>query len=139
MRMPDSKKHFTYKVLKRKGFPLIPGLAMLLVCYTPQTMFDGAAEIVIQGVTASGEKFRPSDWAERLCGMMSVFGEDRQLSYSPYLKPVTVAGTSCVVVDCTLAQLDAAAYKFLMSFAQDNELQLRPGRQEPRPEPETQT
>jgi hypothetical protein len=100
-------------------------------------MFEGAAEIVIQGVTASGEKFRPGDWADRLCGMMSVFGEDRQLSYSPYLKPVIVAGTSCVVVDCKLAQLDAAAYKFLMAFAQDNELQLRPGRQEPRPEPET--
>ena len=55
-------------------------------------MFDGTAEIVIQGVTAAGEKFRPSDWAERLCGMMSVFGEDRQLSYSPYLKPATVDG-----------------------------------------------
>lgn len=137
VRMPDSKKHFTYRVLKRKRLPLIHGLAMLLVCYTPTTMFDGAAEIVIQGVTASGEKFRPSDWAERLCGMMSVFGEDRQLSYSPYLKPVTIAGTSCVVVDCKLVQQDAAAYKFLITFAQDNELQLRPGRQEPRPESET--
>lgn len=97
-------------------------------------MFDGAAEIVIQGVTAAGEKFRPSDWAERLCGMMSVFGEDRQLSYSPYLKPVIVAGTTCVVVDCKLEALDPAAYKFLMSFARDNELTLRPGRMEPRPE-----
>lgn len=100
-------------------------------------MFDGAAEIVIQGVTAAGEKFRPSDWAERLCGMMSVFGEDRQLSYSPYLKPVAIAGTSCVVLDRKLEQLDGAAYKFLMSFAFDNELTLRPGRMEKRPEPET--
>ncbi len=100
-------------------------------------MFDGAAEIVIQGVTAAGEKFRPSDWAERLCGMMSVFGEDRQLSYSPYLKPVIVTGTTCVVVDCKLEALDPAAYKFLMSFARDNELTLRPGRLETRPEPIT--
>ena len=100
-------------------------------------MFDGAAEIVIQGITAAGEKFRPSDWAERLCGMMSVFGEDRQLSYSPYLKPVIVVGTTCVVVDCKLAALDPVAYKFLMSFARDNELTLRPGRLEERPEPAT--
>ncbi len=100
-------------------------------------MFDGAAEIVIQGVTASGDKFRPSDWADRLCGMMSVFGEDRQLSYSPFLKPVMIAGTTCVVVDRKLEGMDSAAYKFLMSFAKDNELTLRPGRLDKRPEPAT--
>jgi len=62
-------------------------------------MFEGAAEIVILGITAKGEKFRPSDWAERLCGMMSLFGEDRLLSYSPYLKPVMTSEATCVVVD----------------------------------------
>jgi hypothetical protein len=98
-------------------------------------MFEGALEIVIQGFTAAGEKFRPSDWADRLCGMMSVFGEDRQLSYSPYLKPVFIAGTTCVVVDRALESLDPAAYKFLMAFARDNELVMRPGRLEKRPEP----
>ena len=98
-------------------------------------MFDGAAEIIIQGINAAGEKFRPSDWADRLCGMMSVFGEDRQLGYSPYLKPIIVAGTTCVVVDRILENLDSAAYKFLMAFARDNELQLRPGRMDVRPEP----
>ena len=97
-------------------------------------MFEGAAEIIIQGVTAAGEKFRPSDWAERLCGMMSVFGEDRQLSYSPFLKPVSIAGTICVVVDRKLEGLDTAAYGFLLSFARDNELVMRPGRLEIRPE-----
>jgi Protein of unknown function (DUF3579) len=99
-------------------------------------MFDGAAEIVIQGITARGEKFRPSDWADRLCGMMSVFGEDRQLSYSPYLKPVIVGALTCVVVDCELERLDPAAYKFLMAFARDNELTMRPGRLVKRPEPD---
>jgi len=97
-------------------------------------MFDDAAEIVIQGINANGEKFRPSDWADRLCGMMSVFGEDRQLSYSPYLKPVIVEGTTCVVVDLELQTIDTAAFRFLMAFAGDNELVMRPGRKLRRPE-----
>ncbi|MGH8665878.1 MAG: DUF3579 domain-containing protein [Burkholderiales bacterium] len=85
-------------------------------------------ELVIQGVTQSGERFRPSDWAERLCGMMSVFGEDKHLSYSPYLKPIMADGLSCVVVDGRLQTVDAAAFDFLLGFARDNELRLRPGR-----------
>lgn len=85
-------------------------------------------EIVIQGVTESGRAFRPSDWSERLCGMMSVFSENRHLSYSPYLKPVIAGGLSCVVVDRKLEALDPAAFQFLMDFARDNELRTRPGR-----------
>lgn len=85
-------------------------------------------EIVIQGVTESGRTFRPSDWSERLCGMMSVFSEDRHLSYSPYLKPVVTGGLTCVVVDRKLESLDPAAFQFLMDFARDNELRTRTGR-----------
>ena len=69
-------------------------------------MFPDCLEIVIQGVTESGQPFRPSDWAERLCGMMSAFSEDRHLSYSPYLKPIIAAGVRCVVVDVKLEELD---------------------------------
>jgi hypothetical protein len=85
-------------------------------------------ELVIQGMTQAGQRFRPSDWAERLCGMMSIFGEDRHLSYSPYLKPVVADGLSCVVVDQRLQSIDPAAFEFLLGFARDNELQMRPGR-----------
>ena len=97
-------------------------------------MFPGSPEIVIQGVTESGQPFRPSDWAERLCGMMSVFGEDSRLSYSPYLKPIMAGGIRCVVVDLKLEGLDPAAFSFLLAFARDNELKLRPGRTAKRPE-----
>ena len=97
-------------------------------------MFDDALEIVIVGLAAAGHAFRPSDWAERLCGMMSVFGEDRHLSYSPYLKPVLSAGVHCVVVDRELEKIDPAAYSFLLGFARDNELTLRPGRKQQRPD-----
>lgn len=97
-------------------------------------MFPGSPEIVIQGITESGHSFRPSDWAERLCGMMSVFGQDRHLSYSPYLKPIMAAGVRCVVVDLRLEELDPDAFRFLLGFARDNELKMRPGRKEKRPE-----
>ena len=91
-------------------------------------MFPGSPEIVIQGVTESGQQFRPSDWAERLCGMMSVFGEDSRLSYSPYLKPIMAGGIRCVVVDIRLEEVEPMAYRFLLSFAKDNELKVRDGR-----------
>ncbi len=97
-------------------------------------MFDDALEIVIIGKTEAGHAFSPSDWAERLCGMMSVFSEDRHLSYSPYLKPVISAGVHCVVVDRGLEQLDPTAYSFLLGFARDNELTMRPGRKQLRPD-----
>ncbi|MNC84970.1 hypothetical protein D3C83_05400 [compost metagenome] len=99
-------------------------------------MFPGSPEIVIQGVTESGQSFRPSDWAERLCGMMSVFGQDRHLSYSPYLKPIMAGGIRCVVVDLRLEGIDPDAFRFLLGFARDNELKLRPGRKDKRLEEE---
>src|SRR5262245_63464073 len=97
-------------------------------------MFPDSLEIVIQGVTASGQPFRPSDWAERLCGVMSAFSEDRYLSYSPYLKPIIAAGVRCVLVDVKLEEADPAAFRFLLDFAADNELRVRPGRKLRRPE-----
>jgi len=97
-------------------------------------MFADSPEIVIQGVTRSDQPFRPSDWAERLCGMMSVLGADRHLSYSPFLKPIIAAGVRCVVVDVKLEDMDPQAFRFLLDFAKDNELKLRPGRKKKRPE-----
>ncbi len=85
-------------------------------------------EFVIQGVTVDGKPFRPSDWAERLCGVMSAFGADNRMQYSPYVHPVTAAGVRCVVVDVRLEEVEPMAYRFLLSFAKDNELKTRDGR-----------
>ena len=101
-------------------------------------MSRAISEIVIVGVTTSGQVFRPSDWAERLCGCMSLFGEDQRITYSPYVKPIIAADIKCVVVDRRLEQLDVEAFGFLMSFARDNELQLRDGRHEIRFSSKTQ-
>jgi Protein of unknown function (DUF3579) len=89
---------------------------------------DAIVEFVIQGVTLDGKPFRPSDWAERLCGVMSAFGGDHRMQYSPFVHPVTVAGVRCVVVDMRLEEHEPMAYRFLLSFAKDNELKTRDGR-----------
>ena len=85
-------------------------------------------EFVIVGTTLDGKAFRPSDWAERLCGVMSAFGGDHRMQYSPYVHPVTANGVRCVVVDVRLEELEPMAYRFLLSFARDNELKTRDGR-----------
>ena len=97
-------------------------------------MSNESLEFVIKGVTTGGQPFRPSDWAERLCGVMSTFGGYGKTQYSPYVFPIVSAGQKCVVVDIRLKDLEPMAYKFLVGFANDNELQIRPGRVAKRPE-----
>ncbi len=78
--------------------------------------------VIIQGVTQKGRAFRPSDWADRLCGVLSTFGRDQQMRYSPFVRPMMLDGVSCVVVEGSLIDTEPRAYRFLMDFAHDNEL-----------------
>jgi hypothetical protein len=78
--------------------------------------------IIIQGITRSGRAFRPSDWAERLCGVLSTFGDDRQMRYSSFVHPVLMDGVRCVLVDIELRRVEPRALRFLLDFAGDNEL-----------------
>ncbi len=87
-----------------------------------------AEEVVITGLTLEGKPFRPSDWAERLCGVLSVFGAEKRMEYSPYVQPITTGGVKCVIVNRKLESVEPMAFKFLLSFAKDNDLQVRPGR-----------
>ncbi|MSQ60677.1 MAG: DUF3579 domain-containing protein [Betaproteobacteria bacterium] len=97
-------------------------------------MTDQPKEMVIIGATESGGVFRPSDWAERLCGVIAIFGEDQRINYSPFLQPIFCQGIRSVVIDTQLKEMEPAAFDFLMGFARDNELKIRPGRCEARPE-----
>jgi hypothetical protein len=82
---------------------------------------------VIVGVTREGKTFRPSDWADRLCGIMSAFGSDHRMMYSPYVRPgCTLKGEKTVLVDARLYDIEPLAYKFLINFANDNMLQMEP-------------
>lgn len=84
-------------------------------------------EIIIQGLTKNGRPFRPSDWAERLSGALSTFGEDHRMHYSPYVRPMTINGVKCVVVERELQQKQPTTFAFLMSFARENDLQILDG------------
>lgn len=81
-------------------------------------------ELIIQGLTSSGRPFRPSDWAERLSSVLSTFGADHRMTYSPYVRPVTLDGVKCVVVDKQLQQEQPGAFSFLMNFARENDLKI---------------
>ena len=87
-------------------------------------------EVFIQGLTRDGRIFRPSDWAERLAGVMSGFrpaGSGRlggHISYSPWCVPTAIDGVRCVVVNRALREHEPMAWDFVMNFARDNELQV---------------
>lgn len=82
------------------------------------------SDLVIKGITPSGQQFRPSDWSDRLCGVMSAFGPDEQLRYSPLVTPALRDGLRCVIVRRQLAELEPRLFKFFLSFALDNDLQI---------------
>jgi hypothetical protein len=82
------------------------------------------SDLVIKGMTRDGQQFRPSDWSDRLCGVMSAFGADEQLRYSPLVQPALRDGIRCVIVKHELAALEPRLFKFFLSFAVENELQI---------------
>lgn len=84
-------------------------------------------EWLILGLTIEGRTFRPSDWAERLCGALARYDEGR-LSYSKHARPVSRHGQVGVVVETVLKDINPEAYDFLMGFARDNRLKVEPGR-----------
>jgi hypothetical protein len=83
-------------------------------------------QLLIHGVTQNGHNFRPSDWAERLAGVMARFrppgSAGNHLTYSPYVLPVVLNGVRSVVVDQRLRDIEPLAYKFVVDFASDNHL-----------------
>lgn len=94
-------------------------------------------EFFILGLTRDGGVFRPSDWAERLCGVLSPYrptdqasvkggknsGGQAHLGYSPYCRPSVLDGVRCVIVDVRLRDLEPMAWDFAFNFAKDNNLE----------------
>jgi hypothetical protein len=88
-----------------------------------------AKEVFILGKTRDGKAFRPSDWAERLAGVMSPFRPGgaqpgSHLSYSPWCIPTLIGDVKAVVVNSELRAHDVMAWDFVINFARDNDLQV---------------
>lgn len=88
-----------------------------------------AVPFLIVGVTPGGRAFRPSDWADRLAGVMASFqppgsGPRSHLQYSPYAVPGVHGPHKCVRVDPAIAEVEPMALTFLLNFARDNDLVL---------------
>ncbi|MDR0564250.1 MAG: DUF3579 domain-containing protein [Azoarcus sp.] len=80
---------------------------------------------VIVGITKDGKTFRPSDWAERLCGSMATLGNDNRVRYSQFVRPgCTITGQKTVIVDAHLHKVNLDAWQFLIDFAKSHELQV---------------
>lgn len=97
----------------------------------PAAQFEGAPDtpFLIVGITSDHRTFRPSDWADRLAGVMSSFQPiglqgDQRLQVSPYAVPARHAGISSVRVDPAIGQIEPMALSFLLNFARDNDLML---------------
>jgi hypothetical protein len=89
---------------------------------------SSAKEVFIQGITRDGRIFRPSDWAERLAGVMSSFRPGgaqpgSHLGYSPWCIPTVINGVKSVIVNSELRGCEPMAWDFVMNFARDNDLQ----------------
>ncbi len=80
--------------------------------------------LIIQGLTKDGRKFRPSDWAERMSGMLSSFGDDHRIYYSPQLRPVSIGGVKCIALDEELKISHPGIYQQIMDFAARNNLEI---------------
>lgn len=83
---------------------------------------SASKKLLIKGITESGQVFRPSDWAERMCGNLCTF-RNRRMYYSPLLRPVIIAGQKGVVVDPSLAELHPQLFREIIDFAEQNALQ----------------
>lgn len=81
-------------------------------------------KIVIQGITAQGKRFRPSDWAERMSGTLATF-KNRRIHYSPLLQPsVNHEGYKCILLDPKLKESSPQIYQAIIDFAKANHLTI---------------
>jgi Protein of unknown function (DUF3579) len=95
----------------------------------PPASIQASKQVFIQGITKDGKTFRPSDWAERLCGVMSSFRPGgavpgSHLGYSEWCVPTNLGDIKCVVAHRDLRDHEPMAWDFVMNFARDNDLQV---------------
>ena len=81
-----------------------------------------AKHITIKGVTKEGNKFRPSDWAERLYYALASYGPDKRMRFNPLVHIDVSDKYKSFIIDPQLEKDDPMTFDFLMDFANSNNL-----------------
>lgn len=85
-------------------------------------MVKRSKKIIIEGRTPQGRQFRPSDWADRMSGVMATFKNSR-IYYSPLLQPgITTEGLKCILLDPELREHSPQVFDAVLDFARHNNL-----------------
>ena len=80
--------------------------------------------IILLGSTLSGQKFRPSDWAQRLTVAVSTVGPKKRIVSHPRVHMAMRNGLPAVLIDPVLKQENPMMYEFLINFGKGNNLQI---------------
>ena len=89
-------------------------------------MINTFEELLILGITPENRPFRPSDWTERICGVIANYDSKGRWAYSELAQPVMHEGRVGVKIKTALAEMNPNAYQFIIGFAQNNHLRIIP-------------
>ncbi len=78
---------------------------------------------LVEGTMQNGRTFRPSDWVDRVSGVLAKFGADHRLRYGA-VRPCYVKGKKCLLVQKTLERDDPVAFEYVSTFVRTNGLQM---------------
>lgn len=76
--------------------------------------------IILFGKTIAGQKFRPSDWAQRLTVAVSTVGPKKKIISHPRVHMAVKDGLPAVVIDPILEQENKMMFDFLVNFGKAN-------------------
>jgi len=85
-------------------------------------MDQQATQFIISGITEDGARFRPSDWAERLCASVAYAGADGRIKRSPFVKIDLNGKEKRLIIDARLAEINKQGFAFIRNFANANRM-----------------
>ncbi|HQT44194.1 MAG TPA: DUF3579 domain-containing protein, partial [Halothiobacillus sp.] len=78
---------------------------------------------LIESVTKSGARFRPSDWIDRLASWDATFDQHR-LVFSGRLHPAVLDGQKVLAIEPDLRTENLAMFDSILQFAERNNLKV---------------
>lgn len=83
----------------------------------------GHFRYLIESVTKTGARFRPSDWIDRLASWDATFDQHR-LVYSDRLHPATLDGQKVLAIEPELQEENQTMFDSIMHFVERNNLKI---------------